>query len=79
MKALKLEAKPNFKRLTIFDENVFEIYVKRTKLVFNKPVFCGMSILDISEMLMCEFHHNLIKSKYGDRAKLLSTDTDGLA
>ena len=58
MKALKLAAKPNFKPLTIFDENVTEIHMKRTKLVFDKPFYCGMSILDISETLMYDFHYN---------------------
>ena len=79
MKALKLAAKPNFRLLTIFDENVSEIHMKRTKLVFDKHVYCGMSILDIGLTLMYDFHYNCIKSKCGDRAKLLSTDTDGLA
>lgn len=53
--------------------------MKRTKLALDKPVYCAMSILDISETLMYEFHYNFIKSKYGDRAKLLFEYTDGLA
>ena len=52
-KAEKLAAKPTFKHLTIFDaENLIAIHMKRTKLTFNKPVYCGMSILDISKTLM---------------------------
>ena len=51
-KAGKLAAKPSFKHLTIFDENLIAIHMKRTKLVFNKPVYCGMAILDISKTLM---------------------------
>ena len=43
----------------------------------NKPVYLGMSILDISKTLMYEFWYDCIKRKYGNRVKLCCTDTDG--
>ena len=77
-KAEKLSAKPNFEHVTIFDENLIAIHMKRTKLVFNKPVYCGMAILDLSKTLMYNFHYNYILPKYGKNQKLLFTDTDSL-
>ena len=50
--AKKLAAKRNFKHCNIFDENLVAIHMKKTKLVFVKPVYLGMSILDLSKTLM---------------------------
>ena len=77
-KAQKLIAKPNLKHWTRFDENLIGVHLKRTKLVFNKPVYCGMTILDLSKTLIYDFHYKYIIPKFGKKQKLLFTDTDSL-
>ena len=77
--AQKLAAKPNYDCCTIFDENLIAIHMKNTKLYFNKRLYLGMSILDLSKSLTYDLHYNYIKTKYGDNAKLLFTDTDSPA
>ena len=73
----KLVAKPNFKGPPItFSENLVSVHMKKTSLTMNKPVYLGMCILDLSKTIMYDFHYNYIKPKYGDKAKLLFTDTD---
>ena len=74
----KLSAKPNFYHCNVFSEDLVPIHMKKTKLVFNKLVYLGMCILDLSKTLMYYFHYNYIKQKYGDKPKLLFTDTDSL-
>ena len=77
--AQKLAAKPNFDRCTIFDENIIAVHMKKTNLYFEKPVYLGMSILDLSKCFMYDFRYNYVKTKYGDNTKLLFTDTHSLA
>ena len=72
----KLSAKPNYKGCKIFNENLISVHMKKTSLTMNKPVYLGMCILDLSKTIMYDFHYNYIKPKYGEKAKLLFTDTD---
>ena len=77
-KASKLTSRPNFDRATIFDKNLIAIPMKKTEVHFNKAVYVGQAILDLSKTLMFNFHYNYIQKKYKQRAELLFTDTDSL-
>ena len=78
-KALKLTCRPNFERATIFDQNLLAIHLKKSEVYFNKPVYVGQAILDLSKLLMFDFHYNFIQKKYSyKKARLLFTDTDSL-
>ena len=52
--------------------------MKKTKVKMNKPVYPGLSILEISKTLMHEFWYDYLKPKYGDNVKLCYMDTDSL-
>ena len=72
----KLVSEPNYHTTKHFSENLLAIEMKKTKVKMNKPVYLGMSILDISKTLMYKFWYDYIKPKYEDREKLCYTDTD---
>ena len=75
----KCVAKPNFDHCIVFDENLVAVHMKKTELVFNKHVYLGMSILDLSKTLMYDFHYNYTKKKkFGLKVNLLFTDADSL-
>ena len=74
----KLTSKPTYVSSKIFNENLMAVHKIKEALTLNRPAFVGMCILDLSKTLMYDFHYNYFKEKYGDRAKLLFTDTDSL-
>ena len=77
-KKLKLSSKPNFDRVTIFDEHLVTVHMKKTEVYFNKPIYVGQAFLDLSKTLMFDFHYNFIRKKYNNKAELSFTETDSL-
>ena len=66
----KLVSEPNYHTAEQFSEKLLAIEMKKTKVKMNKPVYLGMSILNISKTLMYEFWYDYIKPKYKEQAKL---------
>ena len=77
-KLRRLIASPAFARANIFDDNLAAIQMHKSHLILNRPVYVGMSILDLSKHLMYDFYYNQIKAQYGEHCQLLYTDTDSL-
>ena len=77
-KLSKLTAFPSFDYFRIFFEDLAVVNMKKTKFYLNRPIYVGIAILDLSKVLMYQFHHDHMKPKYGRNGKLLFTDTDSL-
>ena len=61
-----------------FDNDLVAIHKISTTLTLKKPAYVGMCILEFSKVPMCEFHYDYIKNKYGNKLRLLFTDTGNL-
>ena len=62
--------------MKIIDDNLAIIEMKKVRVRMNKPIYLGMSILDISKITMYEFWYDYIKNKYGEGLNLCYTDTN---
>ena len=72
----QLASEPNYHTTKHFSDNLMAIELKKIKIKMNKPIYLGISILNISKTLMYEFWYDFIKPKYGDRGKICYMDTD---
>ena len=72
----RLVSEPNYHSCKKFSDHLMAIEMKKTRVKMNKPLYLGMSILDISKTVMYKFWYDYFKPKYGDRVKLCYTDTD---
>ena len=75
-KRSKLVSEPNYHTMNYISEDLSIIEMKRTKVKMNKPIYLGLSILEISKTLMYEFWYDYMKPKYGNNVKLCYMDTD---
>ena len=72
----KLVSEPNYHTMNYISEDLSIIEMNKTKVKMNKPIYLGLSILDISKILIYELWYDYMKPKYGNRVKLCYMDTD---
>ncbi|XP_033110636.1 uncharacterized protein LOC117111748 [Anneissia japonica] len=77
-KITKLFSQPNYNSFVDINDDLVAIHMNKTRVKLNKPIYCGTAVLDLSKLLMYEFYYDKLVPAYGDRVKLLYTDTDSL-
>ncbi|RLU24050.1 hypothetical protein DMN91_004259, partial [Ooceraea biroi] len=65
-----LIARPNFHSRAVFGENLLAVELRRLKATFNRPIYVGMCILDISKTRLYEFHYEYMAPLYGDKCRI---------
>jgi len=75
---LKLVAKPQLETFKILNEDTVLVDRVKSEITLDKPIYAGFCILEISTVLMYEFHYDVMKKNNGYNAQLLITDTDSL-
>ena len=76
-KLCRLIASPAYTHANIFGDDLAAIQMHKSRLVLNRPVYVGMSILDLSKSLMYDFYYEM-KAQYMGCCQLLYTDMDSL-
>jgi len=77
-KIRKLVSDPSFHSFALFSHDTAGVHMNKKRLVLNKPVYTGMTILENSKILMYEFYYQYLKARYGPKCGLIYTDTDSL-
>ena len=65
-----LVSEPNYHTTKFFTKNLLATEMRKTQIYTNKPVYLGLSILDLSKNVMYELWYDYVKPKYGENAKL---------
>ena len=73
----KVVNKPNFISHKLFNKNFVAVHCSKTVLTLNKPIYIGLCILELSKLLMYQFHYHYVLKTF-DNVKLLFRDTDSL-
>ena len=74
---LKYTSRPTHISHKVFDKNYAAIHEIKPVLTLNKPIYVGLTVLELSKWLMFDFHYNFIKKHFD--TELLFTDTDSVA
>ena len=71
-----LVSEPNYHSIKFFTETLLVIEMRKTQIFMNRPVYLGLSILDLSKIIIHEFWYDYIKPKYKEKSKPCYMDTD---
>ena len=69
---------PAFKRYTVFSDSMISVHMRQLEIYIDKPIYVGLTVLDLSKIKVYGFHYDFMKKRLGDQCKVLYMDTDSL-
>ena len=75
---INLVSEPNYCTTKFFTESLLAIEMRKTQILINKPVYLGLSILDLSKTVIHKFWYDYVRLRYGQNVKLPYMAKDGL-
>jgi len=76
---VKLVRKREFMRCEVFNDNLVAVEMRKRELTLDRPIYTGVTVLDLSKLLMTDFHHRRMDGlRQTFQIRLLFTDTDSL-
>lgn len=76
--AEKYISAPNFRSLSIFSEDLVAIQLQQTKIILDRPIYIGFTVLELAKTHLYKFHYSIMKKMYKNCIDLCYTDTDSL-
>lgn len=67
---------PYTKGYSVINESLIIFEQQKKKVVLDRPIQIGVTILEYAKLVMFSYYHDVLKKSFGDRVKLLYTDTD---
>jgi len=74
--ARALISKLNFKNILQLADDFFTIQMKKVHVLYDKPVYIGSTVLELSKFKIYNFHYDYMKPKYQENINLLYMETD---
>ena len=75
---IKYAKRPLFENAQILDENISLMKLKKSCVMLDKPIYIGLTVLGYAKNYMYKLYYLVFQKHYGDKLKLLYTDTDSL-
>ena len=75
---INLVSEPNYCTTKFFTKSLLAIEMRKTQILINKPVYLGLSILDLSKTVIHKFWYDYVRLRYGQNVKLRYMAKDGL-